>query len=224
VKRVVIPELLDGDAGTPAEIQASLRDLRFINRWFGGAATTRDLIRRVARQSGRSELSLLDVGAGPGDLAQDVAAQLRREGTLLRFTLIDRALSHLVFDGIPSRGIVADALALPFRDGTYDLVSCSLFTHHLEPEQLVRFVNDALRVCRLAVLINDLRREALHLALVYAGMPLYRSRLTRHDGPASVRRAYTPGEMQEMLRSSRAARLELTRHYLCRMGVIAWKQ
>jgi ubiquinone/menaquinone biosynthesis C-methylase UbiE len=125
---------------------------------------------------------------------------------------------------VPPRGIVADALALPFRNDSFDVVSCSLFTHHLEPEQVLRFVNDALRVSRLAVLINDLRREALHLALVYAGMPLYRSRLTRHDGPASVRRAYTPHEMQEMLRRTPATRLELTRHYLCRMGVIAWKQ
>ena len=62
------------------------------------------------------------------------------------------------------------------------------------------------------------------LLCLAAGMPLYRSRLTRHDGPASVRRAYTPHEMQEMLRRTRSARLELSRHYLCRMGVIAWKR
>jgi hypothetical protein len=54
-------------------------------------------------------------------------------------------------------------------------------------------------------------------------MPLYRSRLTRHDAPASVRQAYTPEEMQRLLAKSTAARVEIHRHYLFRMGVIVWK-
>ena len=84
-------------------------------------------------------------------------------------------------------------------------------------------MNEALRVCRSAVLINDLVRGALHLSLVYAGLPLYRSRLTRHDAPASVRQAYTPEEMRGLLAKTNAARVEVHRHYLFRMGVIAWK-
>ena len=63
----------------------------------------------------------------------------------------------------------------------------------------------------------------LHLALVYAGFPLYRSRLTRHDAPASVRQAYTPDEMRAVLGRTLVAGVELHRHYLFRMGVIAWK-
>jgi hypothetical protein len=87
----------------------------------------------------------------------------------------------------------------------------------------VRFVDEALRVCRVAVLINDLVRHSLHLSLVYAGMPLYRSRITRHDAPASVRQAYTREEIETLLAQSSAARVEIHRHYLFRMGVIAWK-
>jgi hypothetical protein len=80
-----------------------------------------------------------------------------------------------------------------------------------------------MRVCRKAVLINDLIRSPVHLLLIYAGFPLYRSRLTRHDAPASVRQAYTPREMQEMLAQTPAKHIEISRHYLYRMGVIAWK-
>ena len=122
-----------------------------------------------------------------------------------------------------ARAVAGDALALPFRSATFDLVSCTLFAHHLSPQELVQFVNEALRVCRVAVLINDLVRHPLHLSLVYAGMPLYRSRLTRHDAPASVRQAYTVEEMQSLLAQTSAARVEIHRHYLFRMGVIAWK-
>jgi hypothetical protein len=80
-----------------------------------------------------------------------------------------------------------------------------------------------LRVCRVALLINDLVRHPLHLVLVCAATPLWRSRITRHDGPASVRRAYTPDELQALLAPSGAARVEISRHYLFRMGLIVWK-
>jgi hypothetical protein len=72
--------------------------------------------------------------------------------------------------------------------------------------------------------INDLQRTWMHLALVYAGFPLYSSRLTRNDGPASVRQAYTISELQELMEQAGAARVDVSQHYLYRMGVIAWKQ
>ncbi len=220
MKRVPTAELLDSDSGTPAEVAASLGDLRRINRWFGGVATTANLVARVARETGQSSLSMLEVAAGSGYVPETVGYRLRRRGFHLQVTLLDRAPSHLR-NG--NRMVAGDALALPFRDAAFDLLSCSLFAHHLSPQELVRFVDEGLRVCRFAVLINDLVRHPLHLSLVYAGMPLYHSRITRHDAPASVRQAYTPAEMRTLLAQSSAARVEIHRHYLFRMGVIAWK-
>jgi len=80
-------------------------------------------------------------------------------------------------------------------------------------------------VSRCAVLINDLVRHPLHLALVYAGFPLMRSYVSRADGVASVRRAYVPEEMREILSDGvqLAGKVEISRHYLFRMGVIGWK-
>ena len=94
----------------------------------------------------------------------------------------------------------------PSRTTSFDLVSSSLFAHHLEPAELARFVNEASRVSRCAVLINDLIRHPLHLALVYAGFPLMRSYVSRVDGVASVRRAYIPDEMREILLVRRGSR------------------
>lgn len=223
MKRVVIPELLDRDGGSAKEVESSLRDLGMINRWFGGVATLRAMLERVASESGRRELSLLDVGAASGEVATQARKQLLANGILVRPVLLDRAASHLA-PANGARRVVGEAQALPFADSSFDLVACSLLAHHLEPAELAHFVDEAQRVARLAVLINDLRRHPLHLALVYAGFPLYRSRITRHDAPASVRRAYTPAEMQGILRETRTARAEIKRHYLYRMGVIAWKQ
>lgn len=220
MQRVIIPELLDTDSGTPAEIAASLIDLRNINRWFGGVGTTRWMLRSVANRFRASSLSLLEVAAGSSHVPEACRQSFGCSGLNLDVTLLDRAPSHLQ---IGTRAVAADALALPFRDSSFDVVSSTLFAHHLNPQELIGFFREAQRVCRHAVLINDLIRHPLHLALVYAGLPLFRSRLTHHDAPASVRQAYTPKEICSLLAQSCAGRVEIHRRYLFRMGVIAWK-
>jgi len=224
MNRVVIPELLDTDSGTPQEIATALKDLRRINRWFGGISTTRRMVESVARRTQIRSLSLLEVAAGNGYVPGETTAQIRAHGIAVRVALLDRAHTHLPPGN--TNGILAaagDALALPFADASFDLVSCCLFVHHLEPQEIVQFVNESLRVCRIAVLINDLVRHPIHLGLAYASLPLYRSRLTHHDAPVSVRRAYTRDEMCQMLSQTAAARVEIRRYPLFRMGVIAWK-
>ena len=221
--RVSRPEILDSGACPPAEIETSLRDLCRINRWFGGVATTRSLMERVSSVTGLKHFSVLEVAAGFGEVPRAAAPRLADQGISLDITDLDLMPSHLQRG---HRALVADALALPFRDNSFDLVSCSLFVHHLRPDDVSRFAAEALRVSRRAVLINDLIRHPLHLALVYAGFPLMRSHVSRVDGVASVRGAYVPEEMRRMLANgdSAAREIEISRHYLFRMGVIVWKR
>ena len=230
MKREVIPELLDSDSGTPEEIRAALADLCHINQWFGGIGTTLSMVEYVAERTSARSLSLLEVAAGSGFVPQAASQRLRMHGMDLEVTLLDRAHSHLAKSCVGEassngcRRVVGDALLLPFGDGSFDLVSCCLFAHHLSPAQLTQFVDEGLRVCRQAVLVNDLVRHPVHLALVYAGLPLFHSRITHHDALASVRQAYTLVEMEEALKRTQASCVELQRHYLFRMGAIAWKK
>jgi len=221
MKRIPTDELLDTDAGTAREVAGSLSDLRMFNRWFGGTSVTLRLVEGVAHAIKSNHLSLLDVAAGAGYVPRTVRDRLAQRAIKLDVTLLDRAPSHV---GNGGGSVVGNALALPFRDSSFDIVGSELFVHHLSPDRLVQFVQEGLRVCRHAFLINDLIRDPLHLALSYAGFPLYRSRLTRNDAPASVRQAYTRAEMQVMLREAGVVRIEICSHYLYRMGVIAWKQ
>jgi len=222
MKRVVVEELLDSDAGTPREVEGSLKDLRMFNSWFGGVHTMASLLRRVARQRGLKEISWVDVAGGEGYVATQTQKSLARSGITSRPVIMDRAPTHLA-NTHPA--VCGDALALPFRDNSFDAVGCSLFLHHLEPAEIVRFAREGLRVARHAFLIHDLQRHPLHLALGYLGMPLYRSRITRHDALASVRRAYTVDEVRTMLAPVTAANnIEIDTFYLFRMGVIVWKQ
>jgi SAM-dependent methyltransferase len=221
MQRRVIAELLDDDLGTPEDIARSLRDLRHINDWFGGTRTTTNLLRTIAAQAGVTELSLLEIGSGVGDVPLSAKCSLKKDGIALNVTLLDRRWTHLPIGG--GESVCGDAMRLPFRAGAFDVVSCSLFAHHFDPEPLRLLVAEASRVARRAVLINDLIRSRLHLFLVYLGLPLFRSRITWHDAPASVRAAYTVPEMQSLLAALPSRQLRISRHFLFRMGVILWK-
>ena len=119
MKRVVTPELLDAEAWTAPELGTALADLELINRWFGGVGTMAYMLERVARETGASELRMLDVGGAGGHLARDAAARLAPLGITLRVTVADRAPSHLNHE---CPGVAGDATALPFRSESFDVV------------------------------------------------------------------------------------------------------
>jgi ubiquinone/menaquinone biosynthesis C-methylase UbiE len=191
------------------------------NSVFGGVHTMSSLLRRVAHKRGLKQISWVDVAGGEGYVATRTQRSLARSGVSSQPVIVDRAPTHL---GNTHPAVCGDALALPFRDNSFDAVGCSLFMHHLEPAEIVRFVREGLRVARHAFLIQDLQRHPLHLALGYLGMPLYRSRITRHDAVASVRRAYTVEEVRKILAPvASAENIEIRKFFLFRMGVIVWK-
>jgi Methyltransferase domain len=222
MKRVVVPELLDNDAGTPREVAQSISDLRMFNRVFGGTRTVSSLLRRVAERRMLKDISWLDVAGSEGFVAITARDNLARSGIGIQPVVLDRAPSHMDHR-LPA--VCGDALALPFADNSFDAVGCSLFAHHLEPDELTRFAAEAMRVARHAFFIHDLIRHPLHLALSYLGFPLYRSRITRHDAPASVHRAYTVDEIRKILaRVTERSSIETGQFFLYRMGVILWKE
>ena len=141
MQRTNSDEILDSKDCPQNEIQTSLRDLCRINRWFGGVTTTRKLLERVVSVTGIKRLSLLEVAAGLGEVPRGAAMQLARRGISLNITDLDRVPSHLQRGHRP---LVADALALPFHDASFDVVSCSLFVHHLQPDQLKQFAIESL--------------------------------------------------------------------------------
>jgi ubiquinone/menaquinone biosynthesis C-methylase UbiE len=228
MKRRPTDELLDTDSGTPAEVAASMRDLRWLNRWFGGLSTLRNLLVEASQQTGNATLTVLDVGAGDGFVADTMRREFESRGISLRFTLLDRLASHLPQNGsfslpIPMPKIVGEALNLPFANASFDFVTCSLFLHHFAPQEVVAFGREALRVSKHAVLVQDLIRNPVHLAFAYAGLPLYRSRITRNDAPASVWQAYTVKEMAGFFREAGAGDIQARQYFFYRMGIVARK-
>ena len=217
-------ELLDDDEGTPAEIKRGLDDLWWINQHLGGVSSWRRLWTRfLARAPLPAEpLTLLDVGAGTGQVTAAHAAWLRQRGCTVTALALDRRLTHL---RAPVPALAADANRLPFADASLDLVTCNLFLHHFhdQPGNPVasRLLQEMLRVARRGVLINDLERSWWPYLAIRAMSPGF-SRLTRHDGPRSVAQAYTRRELEVLAGASGAARFEVLRLPRFRLGLIMW--
>lgn len=216
MRRTLVAELLDSDAGSADEVHASLRDLDRINRWFGGVDTTARMLRRVADDQHAKRLSVLDVAAASSRV---VGLAAKQSAVDVRVTRLDRAASHFQGQG----GVVGDALRLPFKEGAFDVVHSCLFLHHLPAAEAALFLQDSLRVARRAVLVNDLRRDQLHWLSVKAASPILFSRITQHDGPASVRQAYTRSELA-VISETTGARWEIKNSFFFRFALILWKR
>jgi len=62
MKRVTVDEMIDTGEGSAPEIAASLTDMQSLNRWFGGEATSLELLRRVLVRTGQTRLRVLENG------------------------------------------------------------------------------------------------------------------------------------------------------------------
>lgn len=204
MRRIDRPELMD-HASDPKELGADLRNLEAINRFLGGRSLIRRQLKRVLSRlpSGRS-LRVLDVATGGGDLPREVAGQLRRRGIRATLLAIDYnpltiATAREWSRGLPEiRFARGDARRLPIREGSVDLVLASLLLHHFGDEEAIQVLREMARVTRHALIVNDLRRSPTALALIWLLTRFCRNRMTRYDGPLSVRRAFTVAEMRRL--------------------------
>ena len=222
-------EFLDGRV-PPADLAATLADLDRLNAWFGGHALSLARVRRIAARAPRVRtLTVVDVGGGDGAFARRVARWARRAGRRVRVLVVDAdhdiaRLASAACASYPEVTVVAaDARALPCASRAADVVHAGLTLHHLEPEAAVPALREMRRICRGRVIVNDLARTPLALTLVWLAtrvLPMHP--ISRHDGPMSVRRAYAPAELGDLLGAAGVARATVTSYpWLARLIVEA---
>jgi 2-polyprenyl-3-methyl-5-hydroxy-6-metoxy-1,4-benzoquinol methylase len=202
-----VAELLDGPLEDSAALVGNLVDLRRINRALGGVRLSQWGVSRLL--DGAASASLLDVGTGGADIPVALLADARRHGWCLTVTAVDSraevvAAARDARPGISSvaglRLEVVPEQSLPYPTGSFDVGHASLVVHHLEPGPAVSFLRELARVASRGIVINDLHRGRLaYLGARLLATVMTRNRFTRHDAPLSVRRAYTLGEMGDLL-------------------------
>ena len=142
-------------------------------------------------------LRVLDVATGFGDVPLGLWKKAKAAGVPLEVAGCDISPTAIEAAKQNAPGIhffVHDAIRDPLPTG-FDVVTCSLFLHHLDNDSAIILLKRMAEAARSRVLVNDLARSRFNfLAVWVACRILSRSRVVRFDGPASVRSAYSPAE------------------------------
>ena len=211
-------ELLDAPRHDGAELEESLGQVAAVNRWLGGRRALLAHLHELLPEMGPT--TILDCGTGSGDLPRAIVDDARGSGRDVRVRATD---AHPQMVGIARQACAAypeitveqaDVLALPYADRTFDGATLAMTLHHMEGEQAIRCLRELARVSRRAVLVSDLERSLLNwLGARALAATLWRgNRLTRHDGPLSVRRSFTARELVALAEAAGFRRARVYRH------------
>jgi len=163
-------------------------------------------LRNLSHSGGKQrKLQIVDVASGAGDIPIGLWERAAAEEVELEIvaldiseTAIEYASSKAKARGAKIRFMHLDALSEPIPTG-FDAAICSLFTHHLDPPDVVRLIRNMRTASNEMLIVNDLVRSHLSLAIVWLGTRLLsRSKIVHYDGPVSVCASFTRSEMLEM--------------------------
>jgi SAM-dependent methyltransferase len=200
-------ELMDTEPLAADEMDRALGFLAMTNRWFGG---TRVVLRRLEAWSRRwdpaSTITLLDAGCGAADIPIAVARWARRRGfkvDIMAVDLVPEAVAVArqrvaAWPEISPR--VGDVRTLPAC--SFDYVLASLFLHHMPPAATPAALVALARLARRGLIVSDLERSLPGYFAVSALAAVAGNRVVKHDGPLSVRRAFTVDELDALAREA----------------------
>jgi 2-polyprenyl-3-methyl-5-hydroxy-6-metoxy-1,4-benzoquinol methylase len=215
----------------PVEHRNALRGLRRINVLSRSAAIMWPEIAAVARRVHPRTLRVLDLACGGGDNAIALAARGRQAGVAIEIHGCDIsplavavARQHAEVSGAKNVGFsLLDALEEPLPCG-YDVVSCSLFLHHLDESQATRLLGKMADAAAELVLVNDLQRSWFGLGLAWIGCRLLtRSPVVHVDGPRSVAAAFAVSEIGSLAGRSGLDGATISQHWPQRW-LLAWRK
>lgn len=196
---------MDDPALDPAEHDRALAGLVRLNAWSRSQRLLMGPVLRAAQAGGKDGITLLDVATGSADGPVRLAVHARTRGLRVRLLLADAsghaltvAVARARAAGIEAQPIPCDVLAEPIP-AEADVVTCSLFVHHLDRSHAVVALRRMADAARHALAVADLERSTAGFCLAWgASRLLSRSPVVHFDAPASVRGAYTAGEARQL--------------------------
>jgi SAM-dependent methyltransferase len=221
-------ENIDKGTYTSAEYEGCIVELQRVNEWLGDAKALRSsLLKEIERHELRS-FSVLDVGAGSGELLRVTAKWARetnRVASLIGLELNERSAAAILeesrdFPEISS--LQADGLVLPFPDRCFDYVIQSLTLHHFDDAGAVKVMREMSRVAARGIFVIDLHRNPVaYFFYTTVGRLFLHNRLLREDGALSILRSFTPEEMEALGHQAGLANVTVEKHFPSRLVLSA---
>lgn len=206
-ERTLVPEVMDQPDLDEGLHRDALRGLERINAL---SRSSRVLWQEIKTLTQDRPIRVLDLACGAGDNPIGLWRYARRAGTAIEVSGGDFSPRAIEYARKRAEEAQADvhffqinALKGELPEG-YDVITCSLFLHHLEHADAVALLNRMARATGRMVLVHDLRRCRMGLvAAQVVSRVLTRSPVVRFDGPQSVRAAFTVPEVRSLAREAR---------------------
>jgi ubiquinone/menaquinone biosynthesis C-methylase UbiE len=223
-------EHLDKGDYTAEEYEGCIKELQRVNRYLGDASALKRSVLASVEREGVRNFSLLDVGAGSGELLRVAALWARKSGRGARLTGLElnsrsaRAILEESKEFSSISAVRGDALRLPFADDQFDYGMCSLFTHHFRDEGVVRILLELARVSRRRVFVIDLHRHPVaYYFYTTVGRLFLHNRLIREDGALSILRGFRARELRRLASQAKLTDIEVERRFPFRLVLSAGK-
>lgn len=189
-----------------------LNDLDSLNQVLGSYRHFYDVIKPYFNRDGGTRI--LDLAAGHGGFALEIARLSRKEGadvsvtaTDLKPEYLELGRQHALREKLPVSFAPQDALDLSNlatnESGVsdYDIILCTQSQHHFPPGLLNVMFNSAARATKRAVVFIDGCRSSLNaLPVVSLALARYKNLTMAHDSLISFRKFFVPEELGMLCR------------------------
>lgn len=217
-------EHLDKGDYTPEEYEGCLVELRRINDWLGDTRALRLTLLTEIEELNLREFSIIDVGAGSGELLRAAAEWARQSGRIGNFVGIElnkrsaRAIAEESQAFSEISAVQGDGFNLPFAGQTFDYAICSLITHHFKDGDVIAFLRELNRIARRAIYVIDLVRHPVPYYLYTTiGRLFLHNRLIREDGALSILRSFTPAELEKLAKCADLKNIKVIKSFPARL-------
>ena len=221
-------EHLDKGDYTPEEYEGCIVELQRVNRWLGDTRALGNSLLKDIEAAQLQSFSVLDVGAGSGELLRVIAAwanETKRATRLVGLELNERSAREIVAgsEQYPEISSVrGDAFSVPFPDKNFEYVICSLFTHHFRDPQVVELLREMARLARRKIFVIDLHRNVVAYTFFTTIAKLFlHNRLIREDGALSILRSFTPEEFRMLGSKAQLKNVIVEEHFPSRLVLTA---
>lgn len=202
-RRANLTELMDEPASRD-ELRACLRDLARVNRWTLAYRPLIHWLNSAVPVRNSHPVHILDVGCGYGDSLRRIERWAHARSATVELTGLDLNSDTVAYaaDATPSTSCIrwASGDVFAFKpDRPVHIVISSLFTHHLDDADVVRFVQWMELHSVLGWFVNDLSRSETPYYLFRAFSRLMGFHpYVQHDGPVSIARAFVPEDWRRI--------------------------
>lgn len=228
-ERATAAELMDDISSGGAELREALRQLRLLNRIFAAGAPTLHGVKRLWMEADKPRhLSILDIGAGSGDVNRQLLQWAEKHEIDLAIQLVDLTAeaceeANQFFSKEP-RVQIRQGNLFDLSEASADIVTGTQFVHHFDEEELPGVVASMLRASRLGIVINDIHRHWIAWAAVWLTTRIISSnRYILHDGPLSVAKGFRAEDWNRLGKTLELSDMSYTWRPLFRYAVIIGK-